>query len=230
MSPAETGDRSVGEAKRLLRERMRSALSSVPDRTAQFAGNQIAEMLESTPEWQGASRIALYSSLPGEVDTRPIWDAARRASKSVLFPRVIPGSQLEFATVEEVGQLEAGRFNVFEPKPGCPVSPLDGRTLVLVPGLAFDRKGNRLGRGAGYYDRALSSRPETADASASDRPHRFGIGFELQIVPSVPMGRYDVKMDRVWTECGQRPLLAEYEPARTEAAQSKEINEETDPE
>ena len=69
-----------------------------------------------------------------------------------------------------------------------------------VPGLAFDRGGGRLGRGAGYYDRALSDAPKSTGASATDRSHRFGIGFELQIVSSVPMGRYDVRMDGVWTE------------------------------
>ncbi len=203
MSPAETSETSettANEAKQLLRERMRGMLSSVSEEEALSAGGRISEALQLSPEWHRARRIALYSSLPGEVDTGPIWDAARRASKSVLFPRVIPGTQLEFATVEQPGQLRAGRFNVLEPNHECPVSRLDERTLVLVPGLAFDRRGGRLGRGAGYYDRALSHASKSVMADATHRPLRFGIGFELQIVSSVPMGRYDVRMDGVWTE------------------------------
>jgi 5-formyltetrahydrofolate cyclo-ligase len=226
MSPAETTERAGEKAKQHLRERMKVALSSVSARQARYAGDQIAEALESTPEWRRASRVALFSSLPGEVDTGPIWDAARRASKSALFPRVMSGRQLEFASVEDARQFQAGRFNLLEPDQDCPVWPLDKHTLVLVPGLAFDRQGGRLGRGAGYYDRALSHASKSAGEGGADRPHRFGIGFELQIVSSVPMERYDVRMDGIWTEAH----LADDKRSRADTAKSKRLKEETDPE
>lgn len=215
MNPAETAEQSCQAAKQRLRESMRIALSEVAEEQARFAGGRIAEALSSIPEWRDASRVALFSSLPGEVDTRPIWDAARQASKSVLFPRVIPGTRLEFAFVEEPAQLEAGRFGVLQPGLDCSKGSLNAETLVLVPGLAFDRVGGRLGRGAGYYDRALLEASNSARMSAGSRPCRFGIGFELQIVSSVPMGRYDVKMDGVLTEA----VLAEADCFRADAAQ-----------
>lgn len=186
------------DAKRLLRRDMRAALAKVSALEARRAGDRIAEALLDLRAWQDAAQLALFSSLPGEVDTAPIWEAARRASKRVLFPRMIPENRLEFAAAEEVSQLEPGRFGVLQPRPECTVHALNADTLILVPGLAFDQEGGRLGRGAGYYDRTLSA----AELSTGRRAGRWGVGFGLQLVSVVPMGRHDIRMDGVLTEAG----------------------------
>jgi 5-formyltetrahydrofolate cyclo-ligase len=201
---AESAAESLPSEKPLLRKRMRAALAPVSEQQARSAGHRIADALVLTPEWANAPRIALFANLPGEVDTGPIWAAAREAFKTTLFPRIIPGRRrLEFAIVADATDLSPGQFGVLEPLPRCEIMPLDAATLVLVPGLAFDHRGGRLGRGAGYYDRALAGAPAREGDEAQARPCRFGIGFELQIVSSVPMGPHDVRMDAVWTEASQ---------------------------
>ena len=115
--------------------------------------------------------------------------------KVILLPRMIGTGRLEFACVHDLEGLVLGRFGVREPPPSCAAQPLSGSSLVLVPGLAFDRRGGRLGRGAGYYDRALA--PVRADGV---RPLYFGIGFALQLVDSLPTAPHDVRVDGVVTE------------------------------
>ncbi|MFK7894344.1 MAG: 5-formyltetrahydrofolate cyclo-ligase [Myxococcota bacterium] len=205
--------RRPGEVKRekaTLRDAMRDALSRLPEGSAESAGQIIAGKIVLTEAWERAGSIALYSHLAGEVDTGPLWDAARRALKTVVFPRVVSQGKLEFARVDDPAQLRRGSFNILEPAAGAEVVPIGGDMLVLVPGLAFDTSGGRLGRGAGYYDRALAADSAGDRAGGAPRAVRFGIGFALQIVPSIPMERYDIRMDEVWTEAtpksgGQSP-------------------------
>jgi 5-formyltetrahydrofolate cyclo-ligase len=107
------------------------------------------------------------------------------------------GRTIEFAVVEEMESLRPGRYGVREPDSQCPVQPMGADAIVLVPGCAFDRAGGRLGRGAGYYDRALAACEDKAG-----RPRFIGIGFERQVVPLVPMSSLDIRMDGIATEMG----------------------------
>jgi 5-formyltetrahydrofolate cyclo-ligase len=177
------------ELKRRLRDVLRARLSTFGAEDARRAGKAIAERLVEWPRWQGASSVALYRTLPGEVDTQPAIDAVRSANKTLLLPRLV-GPRLEFARVDETDALIRGRFGLLEPDVTCPAEEPGPDTLVLVPGLAFDRSGGRLGRGAGYYDRAL--------APVAARPERallIGVAFAAQIVASVPVEAHDVRMD-----------------------------------
>jgi 5-formyltetrahydrofolate cyclo-ligase len=136
-----------------------------------------------------------------EVECEPMLILARRDGKRVLFPRMLAGCSLEFALVDDAASMRIGRYGVREPDRQCRSRPLASDAIVLVPGLAFDRDGGRLGRGAGYYDRAL------ADVDKTRRgPRLVGVGFELQIVDSVPMTSIDIRMDRIVTEAGFSPI------------------------
>jgi len=91
-----------------------------------------------------------------------------------------------------------GQFGIREPKAGCPEIPLERVGLVLVPGVAFDLRGGRLGRGRGFYDRLLAQVQGT----------KCGVAFDEQIVEAVPTGKLDVQMDFILTptqcvKCGQ---------------------------
>jgi 5-formyltetrahydrofolate cyclo-ligase len=183
------------DAKARLRESMRSRLDAVDGARALEAGEAIAERLMEWSEWQRASAIALFSMVRGEVDTSALARAARGAGKRLLFPRMVAGRTLEFAAIETPHSLRIGRHGVLEPDERCRAEAIRDDVLVLVQGLAFDRQGGRLGRGAGYYDRALGGvRIE------SGRPLFVGVGFSFQIVDSVPMAALDVRMDGVVTE------------------------------
>ena len=108
-----------------------------------------------------------------------------------------PDDTLEFAACSSLDTLGTGRFGIREPTSQHPVVSLADADVVLVPGLAFDGRGGRLGRGAGYYDRALAP-----IGSVDARRALIGVALSIQIVPAVPMDARDVAVDRVVTERG----------------------------
>lgn len=125
--------------------------------------------------------------------TREILDAVLASNRVLLLPRVVAGG-LEFAAVDDLATLRTGRFGVPEPGASSIAVQLAPGDLVLVPGLAFDRSGGRLGRGGGYYDRAFPA--------AREAPVLIGLAFSLQWIESVPMGPLDRRVDGVITEIG----------------------------
>jgi 5-formyltetrahydrofolate cyclo-ligase len=136
--------------------------------------------------------VALYAGLPDEVPTAPLLRALLERGHAVLLPRVGGSGRLEFAFVPDESALVVGRFGALEPPPGARVAPLRADDLVLMPGVAFDRSGARLGRGGGWYDRSLPD----------DVRDPFGIAFELQLVEHVPVTVTDRRVRGVFTEHG----------------------------
>lgn len=174
---------------------MRARLASVAPAEAQAAGRAIADRLVGRAAWRRALRIALFVSRTDEIETAPLIDFARRAQKPVLAPRILEGSEagLEFVEVDDWSRLESGRFGK-QPPASWPATALGPSDLVVVPGLAFDREGGRLGRGGGYYDRVLSGR------SAAGRAIFVGVGFHFQLVDRVPMMAHDRRLDAIVTD------------------------------
>ena len=131
--------------------------------------------------------VALYAALPGEVDLLPLvaWDPGRRW----LFPRVC-GEELVFHEVREVARdLASGSCGIREPSPALPRVAPPEIDVFLCPGLAFDRHGGRLGRGRGFYDRALASaRPDAL---------KLGICHPIQLVADTYRQAHDVAMDEL---------------------------------
>ena len=175
-----------------LRHTMQLRLREVTPEEARVAGCAIADRLEQSRVWQQVTRVGLFASRTDEVDTNALVERALLAGKHILFPRMTNVADLEFAAVTDVSQLCAGRWGIREPAPDSPVARPDRDTLLLVPGVAFDRDGGRLGRGRGYYDRALASLRE-----GERGPIVIGVGFSFQLVERVPMTPLDVRLDGV---------------------------------
>ena len=135
----------------------------------------------------------LFASIAGEISTRPVLDCARAAGRRLLWPRVNPQGELEFAACPGWEALRPGRYGVLEPPAELAAEPLGPDVLVLVPGLAFDRTGGRLGRGGGHYDRALARRRGARS---------FGTGFAFQVVEELPLEPWDARVDALLTEEG----------------------------
>ena len=169
---------------------MRSLRRAVTPDQAESAGRAVAEQVAGLPAFARAARVALYASLADELPTRPIFAAALARRKLALFPRV-EGDRLVFAPVSRWEDLRPGRYGVAEPPPDVPA--LAPEALVLVPGVAFDARGGRLGRGGGYYDRTFAS-------AAEPRPLLLGVGYAFQVVDTVPQERHDRRLDGVITE------------------------------
>ena len=150
------------------------------------AADEVFEQLEQTAAFLLADRILMYHSLPDELSTHRFLDKWH-GRKSFFLPRV-NGVNLEILPYDET-RLELGAFHIEEPTGENTVSP-DEIELVIVPAVAYDRAGNRLGRGKGFYDRLLSNTAAT----------KVGIGYEFQIVDEIPAEPHDVKMDMVITQ------------------------------
>ncbi len=181
------------DSKRRLRERMSRLRRGVAPAEAAQAGRAAASALIDLELAGRAARIALYAALPGELPTRPLFDAVVERKGAALLPRVVEPLGLEFFAVERWEELRPGSFGVLEPaRGGSAVRPTTG-DLVVVPGVAFDEAGYRLGHGKGYYDRAFA-------AELGDAPTLVGFGYEFQIVDSVPHDHRDRRMDAIVTD------------------------------
>lgn len=195
----------VGEQKRALRRQLRAWRDAVPASRRAEASGRAAGHLAHHPLFLQAAVVALFAGLPHELDPLQVvgWPQAR--GKLLLLPRTRPEppglswhrlrceAQGEPQGPQEARQgLRPGPFGVLEPQ-GEEVGA-EAVELWVVPGLAFDGQGGRLGYGGGYYDRAL----------AGSRAPRLGFGFARQVVDQVPREDHDLRVDGIVTDSGVR--------------------------
>ena len=186
----------LAAAKRQLRRAMAERRQAVTAAAARAAAQAVAEHLLADPGVCAAPRVALYAALPDELPTLPLFEALGALGKQRLLPRILSG-EIEFAAVESWEELRPGFFGVLEPpEDRLSVEPAAG-DVAIVPGVAFDACGHRLGRGKGYYDRAFSG-------ARSTLPLLIGAGYEAQIAPAVSHDSRDRSMDAIVTERGLR--------------------------
>jgi 5-formyltetrahydrofolate cyclo-ligase len=173
----------IRQEKQTLRMQMKAALMAFSGKTA--ASARIRDFLQGSELWKTAEVIYGYSPLPSEPDWR---GGAWPPEKTLAFPQVTAAG-LVFVTGRD---FRLGAHGVHEPADALPASPAG---LVLVPGLAFDARGYRLGRGGGYYDRFL-------ETLGQPRPVLCGVCFACQIVPEIPREAHDARVDFVVSENG----------------------------
>lgn len=147
------------------------------------------ERLLATAEFRLATSVVLYSPVGGEVLTDFLAEEARRLGKQLSYPR-IRGEQLELVEVASPEQLRPGLFGILEPA-GIKTVEVSEVDLLVVPGVAFDRAGHRIGYGKGYYDRLLHLPGQVCKA---------GIAFDFQLIAALPMEAHDIRMDILATE------------------------------
>ena len=181
------------ESKRRLREQISQLRKDVAAAESARAGQAAARALMDLELARRAKQIALYAALPYELPTRLLFDAVVEKTGAALLPRTADPLGLEFFAVARWEDLRPGTFGVLEPRnDGTAVRLMPG-DLVVVPGVAFDEDGYRLGHGKGYYDRAFA-------AELGDAPTLVGFGYEFQIVDAVPHDHRDRQMDAIVTD------------------------------
>jgi 5-formyltetrahydrofolate cyclo-ligase len=148
--------------------------------------------LLSLAEYSRAGCVALYASVHKEVDTTGILKDAFDSGKRVLYPALC-GKDMVFRQVLELENLQEGAFGILEPCPTCIEQQADEADLIVVPGVAFDLSGHRIGFGRGYYDRFLQH-------PGSDT-RLVGLCHEFQLVDcGIPAERHDIKMEIIVTD------------------------------
>lgn len=186
------------EAKSELRQRMCALRDALPEAEHAESSRRIAQRVLLLPAWRRSRSRLLYASYRSEVCTELLMrDTLRRRARLVL-PRVV-GVEEPLA-LHEVSdpqlELAPGWCGIPEPIPDrCPEVSVYDVDFILVPGLAFDRSGGRLGWGAGYFDWVLSHRRDLMDSGAV-----VAVAFELQVVDEVPMEPWDVRVPVIVTE------------------------------
>lgn len=186
-----------------LRSRIRAWRKSLDADFISREGEALQSQLLQSAIWQKGGTVALYVSLPGEAPTGRILERAWADGREVLLPRLRPGKTgiMDFVPCSGAGQLRPGPMGLLEPDASIPgleaADPAFAPDFILIPGMAFDLFGRRLGYGAGYYDRYLENA----------RPCPLvGFCFSAQIVPQVPAQDWDQKMNFLCTEKGLQCL------------------------
>ena len=187
-SVSDGGQKVVGDHKVELRRYIR-------EQKKQFGASLLTTMSEGicnkvlrSAWWQEVGTLLLYYPLPDEVDVRPLIQDAYKNSKHVLLP-VCKDDELELHLYEGEDSLTPGAFGIMEPTgPLFPVEEYHKIQVALIPGMAFDRVGHRLGRGKGYYDRLL---PRLTTARLQ------GICFPFQLLDEVPSEPHDIPVYEV---------------------------------
>lgn len=154
--------------------------------------NKIANKVFNLWAFRESGTVFSYVSKSIEVDTQPIILGAFERGKAVAVPRCIPDKlQMEFLLITSYDDLQPGAYGIMEPDPDrCPPALDTQRSICIVPALAFDMEGYRLGFGKGYFDRFLSTY----------RGVKAGICFDACVLDKLPRGKYDKRVDFVLTE------------------------------
>lgn len=189
--------------KHTLRAALKQRLADRSPTQRDTAAHAIAPHLLADPAITPASTILAYAALHTELSLDPFIAAALDAGNSIGIPRIDwdTRSMTPVAIANLHDDLETGRYDIRVPRPGLATLEPAQLDVILLPGLGFDRAGNRLGRGAGFYDRFI-----TALHDAGHRPTLIGVCYHAQIVDRVPTEPHDHRVDRVITELG--PLEA----------------------
>jgi 5-formyltetrahydrofolate cyclo-ligase len=179
--------------KEQLRVRLQKCLLEISEEERSEKSQKACQNLVSTPQFQGASTVMMYLSLPHEVDTSEAVLYSWQLGKTVVMPKI--SWQQRHMIPVQISSLETGFSTevagLRNPITGVPM-PIEEIDLVVAPALGFDRKGNRLGRGGSYYDRFFAN--ERLNAS------RCGFAFAEQLVDSVPVVERDEPVDFLVTD------------------------------
>lgn len=184
----------VAAEKERLRRRILHLREQQSPREVETKSLKITETLTQLPEYRKARVIASYVDKGNEVQTRPLIRKALASRKKVLVPIVNKERRnLDFSEIKSLDELVPGAFDIPEPKPDLRrLTDLETMEVVLVPGIAWDFDGYRVGWGKGYFDTVLKRLP--------DKSLAVGLAFDLQVVDRVPRAQFDLPVDMVVTE------------------------------
>lgn len=191
MTPSED---AIRRRKQALRTEARSRRVALPDK--ETLSRDIWKRLVALPEYARTRRVVLYIDHRSEVRTWPFVSDVWLSGKQIVVP-YCENRELGLFRLEHLDELEPGMLGILEPRADLRRADaravrLEAPDLVVVPGVAFDREGGRIGQGAGYYDRLLARAPAGVAY--------VGIAFECQLVDAIPVLPHDVRMHKVVTE------------------------------
>ncbi len=179
--------------KKSLRKQMRVIRDSISPQEKELYDQNIFCKITTSAFYRESKNIFIYVSFGSEVETHRIIEQAIKDNKTVYVPKVINRVEgMAAVKITALSELKASSFGILEPETISEEAKPWQLDLILIPGLAFDKRGGRLGYGAGYYDRFLNdAKPET---------NKIGIAYSCQVIDEVPMEEKDIFVDSIITE------------------------------
>ncbi len=183
-------DERIDMEKQQLRTALRQRMAGFSDAYLRASDGAIAAKALALDAWKQAKSVFLYISIGREVDTRGLLAAALKQGKTLAVPLTFPGGKMDARVIQSLAELKPGRMNIPEPVQSAPVLLPKEIDLIIVPCIAADRQGYRLGYGGGYYDRYLESTESSTVCLCRQQ----------LLQDSLPHDRFDRCVDRVITE------------------------------
>jgi len=182
---------TIREAKQALRSQVGARLKQMEPGERAAASDRARALLAAQALWKTAQWVLFFAPLPEELDVWPLLTEALSAGKRVALPRFVAETKTYEACqiLDPQVDLQVGHFGIREPARHCPRLSSNQLDLILVPGVAFDLHGRRLGWGKGYYDQLLRTL----------RGATCGVAFDQQIVEEIPVAPHDVPLDCLLT-------------------------------
>jgi len=194
MKPTSENNNDVCLLKNEMRKQMFLAKQAISNAEMLEQSSQLCDQLEKTDFWSSSKTVLLYSNLNKEISVNQLIERGLKIKKSIALPRYDSNNKNYTACIiSALKDLVIGRYNIMEPSIKCPQVDINQLDLVIVPGVAFDHIGGRLGRGGGYYDRFLKKLNATF----------CGVCFREQVVHKTPQDSHDIKMDFTMTPDGK---------------------------
>jgi 5-formyltetrahydrofolate cyclo-ligase len=185
-------------AKTTLRQKMRAALEKISPAVRAVESIELCERLKA--QMPSAHTILFFAPLPDELDVWPVLELSLALGTNCALPFFDAEKKTYGARrlTNLATEIVAGKFGVREPIASCPEVSLDKFDLILVPGMAFDLSGNRVGRGQGFYDRLLKNISGI----------KCGVGYDFQLLEKIPAEPHDAKVDFILTpsRCVRRTI------------------------
>ncbi len=178
------------EEKKRLRKSIKHTLAALGEKQKAEWSKRITEKIEAHPAFKEARNVLLFYSLPDEPSTHALI-ARCAAEKHVFLPAVVSDTEMEIHAYTSEADLRRGAYGILEPT-GALLEETERIDLIVVPGVAFDRHGHRMGHGKGYYDRFIAR-------FGAQRPCLIGICFPPQLLEEIPFAPHDAVMDCIIT-------------------------------
>ncbi|WP_069997525.1 5-formyltetrahydrofolate cyclo-ligase [Cellulosilyticum sp. I15G10I2] len=182
--------------KAVIRSQIKQKRKEVTAYEIDRASRQITSQITSCKRFEDAETIFLYAAFNVEIQTRFLDEFARSKGKKTAYPKIQSDiGEISFYCINSLKELQAQSYRtmkIYEPDPQLHKKVLPAKNdIIIVPGLAFDLQGNRIGYGGGFYDKYLKSYPEV---------YKLGICMDFQLFNQIPAEVFDVKIDGIVTE------------------------------
>lgn len=184
---------NIKEEKNKIRNEHKKKRKSIPLDVRKQNDALICKKFLSLNSYRYADTILLYSPLADEIDTSEIMKDAFSKGKTVAYPRCVEGNEMVYHIISSKEQLVSGKYGIREPMEDLPVYQNNGdNAICILPAIAYDKKGYRIGYGKGYYDRFLSK----------FKGIKAGLIYSDFVIDEIPKGKFDLRSDLIITEKG----------------------------